>query len=488
MQHNYSPLFAAIEQTKTKNDCLTHETTDNPCVDLFFSINAARGMDEQTLFGLFSKAFDANAEDALKILFYSRDIRQGQGERNTFKVLIAKMTDQAAMRIALADNISKIPIYGRWDDLFAFIGTPLENNALACIRDALNRGDSLCAKWMPREKSSKKAIARKIMTAMNLSPKAYRKMLSRLTNVVETKMCSKDWDNIIFRSVPSLAMRNYRKAFEKNCTTWEPYISSLLSGEETVNASVLYPHDIVRKYFPLMNDWDLGVSNVDTLLEEQWKALPNYLNGENMILPVVDTSGSMYSGMSEDGFSPIIASLALGMYISERNKGPFKDHFVTFSVEPQVQQIEGNNLHEKLLALKKAEWGYNTDLSNVFNTILDSAVANNVDPKHMPTQILILSDMEFDRACSNGNSVTAYDYARTKYRQAGYNLPEIIFWNLNSSGKNNPVKFNETGTALVSGFSPVILKQILSSKELTPESIMRDVIDSERYSQISLPL
>tara|TARA_Y100001938_G_scaffold142308_1_gene213316 strand:- start:231 stop:1709 length:1479 start_codon:yes stop_codon:yes gene_type:complete len=489
MQQTYSPLYAAIQKTKTKNDCLTYETTSDPCVDLFFSINAARNMEEDILFDLFSKAFKANPEDACKILFYSRDIRGGQGERNTFRNLLKRIANDAEMANPFSYLVPLIPHYGRWDDMFTLFDTPLEPEALVWIEIALkstgSQTNALCAKWMPREKSSKKHIAKKIMKKMNLTPRSYRKLLSQHTSVVENLMCQKDWDNISFEKVPSLAMRNYRKAFKRNTAKWEDYIKQLESGEATVNANALYPHDIVNKYFPNLGSGALCSFEQSPILEQQWKALPNYMQEDNMVLPLVDVSGSMYSGNSKaDKMAPIFPAISLGLYIAEKNKGPFKDHFITFSEMPKLEKIEGDSLAEKVGNLKNADWGYNTNISAVFDTLLEASIENEVDPNDMPNQILILSDMEFDTACANGDSVTAYEYASHKYNQAGYTLPKIVFWNLNSSGKNCPVEFNQMDTALVSGFSPVILKQILSTEKLTPETIMRNVLDGKRYSQI----
>jgi len=444
---------------------------------------------------IFDKAFFENKSDAMKILFYARDIRGGQGERATFKTLMS----YAAVNYTgyVRNLVPKIPIYGRWDDLFCLLNTPLENDALNLIGRTLSLNDDrnssraeagLCAKWMPREKSSKKAIALKIRKHMGLSSKAYRKLLVAKTYVVETKMCSKEWGSINYEAVPSLAMKNYGKAFIKNDgERFNSYVSDVSSGVKSINASTLYPHDLIKniidKFIAGHNDVDSNILSKDeaAIVQAQWDNLPNYLmNNPERILPVVDTSGSMYS--CESGPSPISVSIALGLYIAERNNGPFKNHFITFSESPELQKVYGQTIVQKAVNLGSASWGFRTDIHKVFDTILNKAVSESVFDYDMPSTILILSDMQFDMACRS--NATAMQSIAEKYNEHGYSIPKIVFWNLNSSGNNYPVKFDENNTALISGFNPSIMKALLSCGEFTPISIMRETIDSKRYSEI----
>ena len=136
---------------------------------------------------------------------------------------------------------------------------------------------------------------------------------------------------------------------------------------------------------------------------------------------------------------------------------------------------------DKVDNLAKADWGMNTNLQASFDLILNKAIRGRIPQEEMPQVLVIFSDMEFDRCAQKTN----YEAMRDKYARAGYQMPQVVFWNLNSSQKNCPVKFNQDGVALVSGFSPSTMEAILGG-EFTPVSIMRKVIDSERYSSISL--
>jgi hypothetical protein len=207
----------------------------------------------------------------------------------------------------------------------------------------------------------------------------------------------------------------------------------------------------------------------------------------DMILPVVDVSGSMTTGISSgSSLTCMDVAISLGLYISERNVGPFQDHFITFSERPELQKLKGN-LYERYHQLESSEWGMSTNLESVFDLVLRQAIKHNVGKESMPTKILILSDMEFNQAIRGGESVSAIEMIRGKYEKAGYDMPSIIFWNIQSrSGGNNvPVRFDESGTALISGFSPSILKSILSGNNITPIDIMQETINSERYKNIS---
>jgi hypothetical protein len=337
------------------------------------------------------------------------------------------------------------------------------------------------AKWMPR----KGPVAAKLRAFMEMSPKQYRKTLVELTNVVETQMCANEWETIDFGKLPSVASARYQKAFwKRNEQGYKSYIASLQKGEAKINAGAIYPYDVTKS---------LQRGNADVAVE-QWKALPNYMEGsEDRILPVVDTSGSMGSSAGGNpNVSCMDVSVSLGLYISERNAGAFKDAFVTFSAEPKLQILKGN-LRDRFAQLQRAEWGYNTDLVKVFDLILDQATKHSVSESEMPTKILILSDMEFDSATRSngwGSKVTtpwnptAQEMIEQKYADAGYKMPAIVYWNIQSRGNNIPVAFDKTGTALISGFSPSILKSVVKGDITSPQGIMDETIMSPRYEAI----
>ncbi len=469
------------KNTTTENGMTTNSSSLNACVDLFFTIGAMRGQEKERLLRNFSLAYHEDPTRAMKILFWARDVREGAGERQIFKDVIIHLAENHDL--SLRPNLSLIPFYGRWDDVLALEGTLLESEAFSLIAEALSKGDKLCAKWMPRK--GKTSI--KLRNFMKLSPKAYRKLLVGLTEVVETKMCAGDWDSIEFGKLPSLASARYQKSFWKNAKDqYSAYVEALKKGNAKINAGAVYPYDVTKS----LTFGDSDVANA------QWKALPNYMEGsQERILPVVDVSGSMSTSAGGNrNLTCMDVAISLGLYISERNEGPFKDAIITFSAEPELEILKGD-LKQRFKQLKGANWGMNTDLQKVFRLILDQAKKNNVPESEMPTKILILSDMEFDSATSSGSgwygnkevsdwNPTAQEMIRTMYNEAGYELPSIIYWNITSRGKNVPVAFNETGTALVSGFSPSILKSLLKGVIVSPQQVMDETIMSERYEQI----
>jgi len=459
--------------TRTENGMLTNPTTLNSCVDLFFSIGSMRGKDESTLHRLFSESYNENPLITMKILFWVRDVRGGSGERKVFRDILSWLVLNHPQSVS--DNIHLIPEYGRWDDVLTLVGTPLETEMFSLIKTALSNMDGLCAKWMPR----KGDIANRLRKMFGLTPKQYRKMLVNLTNVVETKMCAKDWESIDYSKLPSLASSRYQNTFQRNDTKrYEEYKDKLLNGEVKVNASTLYPYDVIKS---LKYGGDLVVC------EKQWESLPNYMVDSNeRILPVVDVSGSMDCNVGDNpNLTCIDIAISLGMYISERNEGIYKNMFITFSEHPEIQYIKGDNLKERCRNLVRSDWGYSTNFMKVFTLILEQAVNNNVSEDQMPTKIIVLSDMEFNVA-DNTYDYTAYGNIKRIYEEKGYSLPEIVFWNLNARGGNFPVEYNNNGTALVSGFSPSILKSILNCEDLTPMKVMLDTIGSERYNNIKI--
>lgn len=448
-----SQLIKALQKkdTYTENGMIAHSTTSNACVDLFFQIGAMRDWDKQQKQNAFIKAYNENAEIALKILFYSRDIRGGQGERQTFRDIFECVPENYKYT-------KHIPEYGRWDDLLYTFGDDI-------IIKGLKEGNQLCAKWMPRQGP----VAKRLADKMQLSARNWRKLLVSLTNVVEQKMCANEWKNINYSHTPSQAARIYRNAFKRHDTEgYTAYLKEVEEGKQKINAAALAPHDLVRPYYG-------RYTQEDATIEAQWKALPNYIQGTNKLLPICDVSGSM-AGV------PMEVSIALGIYISERNKGVFKDAFITFSSKPTLEVLKGN-LHQRVTQLSKAHWEMSTNLEAVFDLVLKTAVKAQLKEEDMPETLLILSDMQFDMCV--GADKTAMGMIKQQYKAHNYKLPRIVFWNLRAVDKTFPVQ-NKDGVAMVSGFSPSIMKNILACKDFSPEGIMLDTVMNERYAQINI--
>ncbi len=449
----------------TANGAKTLPNSGDGLVDLFAAIGSSRGKD---LSKLFSNAYGNDEVSnilAVRILLWVRDIRGGAGERQTFRSLLSLIEN--GDKVLTKALIRKIPEVGRWDDMLCFTQPYAVDYAFGIIASALRDGNGLCAKWMPR----KGDYAISLRKHLGLSPKDYRKLLVRLTKVVETDMCSKNWSGINYEHIPSRASSIYGKAFMRNDPVrYGEYLEALENGDAKVNTSAIFPYDVIRG----MRRGNAKLANA------QWNSLPDYLEGsDENLLCVVDTSGSMMcnvnAGTSE--LTCMDVALSLGLYVCERSKGIFKDQFITFSPNPSLQTVKGS-LSERYNQMSRAGWQMNTDLQAVFNLILHSAVREDMSESDMPTKILIFSDMEFDRCARNA---TNFEEIERKYESHGYKRPDIVFWNLNAREGNSPVRFDQEGTALVSGFSPVIMKSLLSGKNTTPFAMMMEVIMSERY-------
>lgn len=447
----------------TDNGAKTLETSNSKCVDLFFMIGASRGQD---ISNVFSKAYAENSELAIRILLWSRDIRQGAGERQIFRDLISYLEEHEDD--VLEKIIPYMSEYGRWDDLTVFNKDKYQKLAFKQIRKALLQDEnSLCAKWMPRKGS----FAGKLRSYLKLDKKSYRKLLVNLTQVVEHKMCSNNWDDIDFSKLPSLASARYQNSFEKHSPKkYENYIESLKKGESKINAKSVYPYDVIQS---------LRFGN-ETVANEQWKALPNYLgDNDNAIIPMADVSGSMVNCKINKNLSALDVCISLSLYVADKQKGAFKGQVLTFSNAPRFCNVSNGSLYTKYNALVHADWGMDTNIEAAFKEILKVAIKNNIPEKDMPKILLIFSDMEFN-SCISGKTI--FNDMKDKFKSSGYKLPKVVFWNLKSRGGNVPVKCREDGTALISGFSPFIMKSILEAKHFNAEDIMLNTIMSHRYN------
>ena len=457
------------QPARTANDMKARASSANACTDLFFKIGASRG-DE--IISPFIAAYVENSDYALRIAQWARDIRGGAGERQLFRdILLALSNDYPVTSLKLMD---KVPEIGRWDDLLLeYKNKRCQDYAFGMIRSALGMGNGLCAKWMPR----KGYKAKQLREHMGLTPKQYRKLLVRLTDVVETTMCNGNWDSIPFGNVPSLASARYKTAFYRNAeVAYTKYVDGLATGESKVNACAVYPYDVLKtlKY----SGWgNVSVTKTDKdFVKAQWAALPNFMGDAN-ILPMVDVSASMNCAAS-GSTTCLDVAVSLGLYCAEKNKGQFKDLFLTFSESPQLLHLKGD-IVQKFEQMVTSRWGMNTNLHAAFNQILDTAINGNVGQSEMPETVIIFSDMQFDSCCQFDDS--AYEMISRKFSAAAYKTPKIVFWNLNSYD-NAPVKFDQQGVALVSGFSPAVMKSIIGGEDFTPEAIMLKTIMIDRYA------
>ena len=458
----------ANQEARTANGMKARKSTANKIVDLFYNIGASRGKD---IVPAFVGAYTEDRELALRIALWARDARGGAGERDLFRSIL-KHLEKTDIDAAFA-LLRKIPELGRWDDIFAFTTPELKKAAYTMLGDALRAQNGLAAKWTPR----KGEVAREIREFFGMSPKQYRKSLVGLTKVVETQMCANDWDNINFSHVPSVAASRYKKAFHRHTEKFAEYVAALVKGDPTVkvNASAIYPYDVLKG----VNYRSYDKTETDHIVA-QWEALPNYVGSAN-ILPMVDVSGSMSCPAGKNtSVTCMDVAVSLGLYLADKNTGKFKDTFLTFSDKSELVTLKGNVV-QKMAQMVKSDWDMSTNLHAAFNKILDVAVKNEVPQAEMPEMVLILSDMQFNQCVRQDDS--AMEMIERKYVAAGYSVPQVVFWNLNSSD-NVPVKADKSGAALVSGFSPAIMKALLAAdmSEFTPEGIMLKTVMSDRYS------
>lgn len=449
------------QKSRTENGMTALTGTGNACTNLFFKIGASRG---KNIIPDFVSALVENKDYATRIALWARDVRNGAGERQIYRDIL-RYLEKNDPELALK-FIHKTPELGRWDDLLSFETHELRAAAFAVIAEALNSGNGLAGKWMPR----KGGDANDLRKYLGLSPKAYRKLLVSLTKVVETQMCAKEWNSINFEHVPSVASARYKKAFAKNAKDhYINYLSKLEKGEAKVNAGAVYPYDVIKTAMS-------GDRSNLQLIKAQWESLPDYTN-DTAILPLVDVSGSMVTPVA-GRTTALQVAVSLGLYLADKNKSAFRDCFVTFSDKPKLLKLKGDII-QKLDQMTSSNWGMNTNLHAAFNQILDTAIDNSVTEADMPKILLILSDMQFDECITYDDS--AMEMIERKYRDAGYDVPNIVFWNL-CARDNAPVKFDKRGVALVSGFSPSIMKSVLGCDSLTPESVMLKTILNERYN------
>lgn len=506
-------LKNATNLTRTENGAVTRKSTNSALLDMFAMGGAYRKRSDEDVILMVRKAFTEDPVYALKCLFYLRDVRGGQGERRFFRVAMKDLATNANTVQAARRNLRNIPEFGRWDDLYIFVGTPLEKDAFAFIREQLTldvqcKTPSLLAKWLKSENTSSaesRALAGKTRRALGMTHREYRKTLSILRariNVLERLMSAGKWDEIEFDKIPSKAGMIYKNAFArhdleraKSEKPIQTYAEFAKDETKTVNAKTLYPYECVAealKLFRTGSYWSMRdlppMDDTNRLMvNKYWDNLADYFQGATLNgIAVVDTSGSM---VSNDAAAPINVAISLGLYCAEKAKGPFAGHYVSFASRPQLIETAGVDFCDKVRRIYKTNLVDNTNIEATFDLLLNTALQNRCKQEDLPQNVIVISDMEFDSArgyysYSRGrgdDTATLMEKIKTKWEAHGYKMPNLIFWNVQARQDNIPMKVQD-GVSFVSGFSPSIFQQIMSGK--TAFDLMYEVLDSERYAAI----
>ena len=461
---NFAETAKNVSHIKTtENGAMAYDTTNNALLDLFAQIGALRPRSVEEITIKYAEAYAVDPELATKMLFYAGNIRGGLGERRTFRICLRWLAINHPL--VVRDNLTNIPHFNRWDSLFVLVGTPVEFEMWNYIRDQLNldmqavinekkggkhAGISLLAKWMPTEtahKAETRALAKTAMRKLGVTPRQYRKMLSALRahlRVVESLMSAGKWDEVDYPAVPSYAMKNYRKAFgAHDKVRFGEYIASLNKGEKKINASTLFPYDLVHEYM-IGRSYYYGIAT-DPIIEAQWKALPNYVPENSNILVMADVSGSM-SGR------PVETSIGLGIYFAQRNGGDYHGLYMTFTDKPHFVDISMNTtLASCVEKVRRTDVGYSTNLDAAFQYVLNHALNNHITNEDMPKALVVISDMEIDPYFRGRRNMDFVAKWKAEFAKFGYTMPKLVMWNVEA--RNDTFLSQSNDVLLVSGQS-----------------------------------
>lgn len=490
----------------TENGALGYAFCRSSLVEFFYKVSSFRKATAEEKAIAFRKALAEDADLGYRLLFFSRDARQGLGERQLFKDIFKSLDE--AHQIAL---VKLVPEYGRWDDAMGLIlDKDVPENTRKAIVDMIHaqfdkdladckagKPISLLAKWMPSVRKvakDKVRLAKFFVKEFGLQERDYRKALSVLREhlkVVEKQMSAQQWHAIDYEALPSKAAKNYREAFKKHDSVrYQEYLDKLAKGDAKVNAGTLYPYEIVTAYREGLYG---RIKPLDKLLEAQWKSLPLPKGILGNAIVVRDGSGSMTTNVSGSTTALDIAT-SLAVLMSEHLQGPFANRFITFSASPKFIDLGGcDNLAQKLATTFGQDECSNTDVEATMDLILRAAVKNNLKQEEIPA-VVIVSDMEFDDAVKrdgwyNDPEVIAkkdkvlFETIREKWNAAGYDLPKMVFWNVCNRSGAIPMQENANGLLLVSGFSQNILDMLAG--EGTMMDIIKQKLCTERYDPVT---
>lgn len=475
-----SELFnTAKTYTSTENDALTYNTTKSEVLNLFALGGALRQAKDSKILDMIERAWNENKEDTLATLLYIRDIRGGLGEKRVFRLalqyisnnILMSKTGQSLGTVSLFPLFDAVVELGSWKDIVSVFSPSIYSPYVIKHKDDEN---TLMAKWLPSIGGSKNTDAECLAYFLDMTPKEYRKWLTekrKKLDLIETKLCARKWNEIDYSHVPSQANLIYKNTFIRNDgDRYAQYIQSILNNNNTdtkMNVGTLAPYQIISKMKAYCPE-----NSVDTAFQAMWNSLSDYTNGENALV-VADTSWSMHG-------QPMDVAFSLAIYFSERNTSIFRNEYINFSKTPKFQYFEeGASLREKINIMEQDDsWNSNTDIYKVFKLVLKAAESKDIPIEEMPKTIYIISDMEFDQACTD--TTTVFEAIKELYSESKYDVPTLVFWNVNSHGDNLPVQKDDNGTILVSGCSPSVFNMVISN-DMNPYKYMKSVIEQDKY-------
>ena len=488
-------LKAATDFKLTENGAIAHSSTGSNLYDLFAFGGAYRNRTVEDCLTLFVKAFNENPTYAMKCLFYLRDVRGGQGERRFFREVVKYLAIHQPE--VMKRNLQYIPEFGRWDDLYMFVDTPLMMDAFALIKEQLAldvqcKTPSLLAKWLKSENTSSdesRMLGNLTRMYLKMSHKQYRKTLSILReriNVLERLMSAGRWDEIEFDKIPSKAGLVYKNAFARRDVIKAKYEAFAKDTSTKVNAATLYPYEVVRKALDNFNWRQWTSTDTDrAMINKYWDNLTDYFNGATLnALAVVDTSGSMTCTYGGD-VRPIDVAISLGLYCAQKAQGPFHNHYISFASRPQMIDTTAPDFCQAVYNIYRTNLVDNTNLEAAFGLLLNTAITHHTPQSELPETLIVISDMEIDEARYGWGRVletpeATMETIKRSWAAAGYKCPKLVYWNVNA--RNNTILDKSADVSYVSGCSPVIFEQIMKGK--TGYDLMMDKLNDERYSCI----
>lgn len=317
--------------------------------------------------------------------------------------------------------------------------------------------------------------------------------LRKHLEIVERNITAQTFEQIKYNRVPSVAMSKYSQLFcEKDFDNFEKYLDKVAEGKSSISGATLAPSTLVKLAREVHNQeltkeelQGLGPSQIikrkmnemqSRVMDGQWKSLVQRVKDSGSLescIAVADVSGSMLSPDFPDGTCPMDSSIGLSLLVASVTAHPFGGAFITFDDRPQICKVDLDAPFTKQVdTLRRAPWGGSTDFVAVFiDLILPMAIKNKLKPEDMVKRIFVFSDMQFNSATGrhNGKPIkweSSYEVIKKKYAEAGYEMPELVFWNLAGGRRgmaSKPVTTDDQGTALVSGYSQGMLKVFLEN-------------------------
>lgn len=440
-----------------------------------------RNATEEEIIENFRRIFYSGTSYSIKLLFFIRDKVNGLGERRVFRVLLNYLGNEHPKYIE--NNLTLIPKYGRWDDLYSLFNTKVEDAVIDLFRNQIqidinSNKPSTLGKWLKSENTSSKesrSFGNKTRRLLGYSPKEYGRLLSSLRrkiDIVETNISRREYSKINYENLTELNIKKYKKAFLKNDKADYEKFKLENPKKAFIFKSLENIISIIRETLnnPGINSIeDMYLKNLEYLIDKNIKDLNTF--EDTLIINGIE--GELIQNKNRY-FDILISTILL---YNKLNLNSFKNYYMSFKNNPKFNKLTSTDYIGSIKSMSKNNINYNMDLNSALDLLLFTSIKKNLKPEAIPKSIMFIYNKSEDMSFNN------LKFISEKWINSGFEMPKIKLWNLKDLSSKFSISYKDS-VVIISGYNKYIWKYILESREIKNSNIIIDKFNNIQYNDL----